>query len=212
MQLKLQRSQRAGGITGSTVFFCLDVRADYSARETANIDKYRLGKQVIYNSRAAQKHIDRAKASNDGSTFGYVKGMASLVMAKLNLNLSIESLGRGQHIECKDLDELLEAEEAVMEACRKLKQYLDTAASFNGSIVLIDFDDGEKAHIGNGTLELLSLPSPGTGQSLLPPSEPSPEPSEFRDWLESFDREQVQRLGLVAAGAVVLLLVLTKCM
>ena len=54
MQLKIQRSQRTGGIVGNTVFFCLDVRADYSPEEQSNIGKYKLGGQAIYNSRAAQ--------------------------------------------------------------------------------------------------------------------------------------------------------------
>ena len=53
MQLKFQRSQRAGGVFGNTVIFCLDARADYSPPEAANIAKYRLGSQIVYNSEAA---------------------------------------------------------------------------------------------------------------------------------------------------------------
>ena len=39
MQLKLQRSQRTGGVIGNTVIFCLDARADYSPVEATNISK-----------------------------------------------------------------------------------------------------------------------------------------------------------------------------
>ena len=46
MQLKLQRSQRMGGVLAGTVVFCLDVRADYTADERDNINKYKLGGQV----------------------------------------------------------------------------------------------------------------------------------------------------------------------
>jgi len=165
MQLKIQRSQRMGGVTGTVVLFCLDVRAEYSPDERTNISKYRLGKQVIYNSQAARKHLDNMGVQLDrtqhGGTgerlAGLAKGVASFALAALHLNISIDSLGRGHHIECKDLNELMEAEEAVMEACRNLKAYLAVASTFNGSIVLIDFDQDEQQHISQGILELPSI-------------------------------------------------------
>lgn len=126
MQLKIQRSQRAGGVVRSTVFFCLDVRADYSAEERSNIQKYRLGGEVIYNSQRAQKHLEHAGTQLNRTQSGGVgeraaglaRGAFSLAMAKMSLNISIASLGKGHHIECKDLEELLEAEETVRTASR----------------------------------------------------------------------------------------------
>ena len=47
-----------------------------------------------------------------------------------------------------------------MDACRQIKLYLDAAATFNGSISLIDFDDDEKVHNSQGLLEL-AAPSGG---------------------------------------------------
>ncbi len=174
MQLKLQRSQRAGGVVGNTVVFCLDARADYSPAETANIGKYRLGGEVVYNSQAARKHLENAGAHLDrtqsggtgGRVAGLARGFASLAMAKMNLSISIASLGRGHHIECKDLPELLDAEKTLMDACRNLKQFLDAAATFNGSIILVDFDDGEKVHISQGALEFAALPAPASGAAV----------------------------------------------
>jgi hypothetical protein len=155
MQLKVQRSQRTGGLTGKTVFFALDVRADYSRPEQDNINKYKLGKEVIYNSAASKKHLDKADAHNDGTVTGYAKGFVSLAMAKMNLNITIDGLGSGQHVECKDLSELLEAEETVLLACKNVKQFLDTAATFDGRTVLIDFDEGEMiAHQSRGVPDL----------------------------------------------------------
>ncbi len=173
VQLKLQRSQRAGGLLGNTVVFCLDVRADYSPAESANISKYKLGKELIYSSQAARrhldnmgKHLDRVESESLAEkASGVGRGIVSLALAKMNLNVSIASLGRGHHIECKDLPELLAAEETIMEACRRLKQYLAAAATFSGTVTLIDFDDEEKAHISHGALELLSLPAPSTTPS-----------------------------------------------
>ena len=162
MQLKIQRTQRMGGAFGNKVLFCLDVRAEYTDPEQTNIKKYKLGGEIIYSSQAARKHSANAGAHLDRTQTGDVKeraaglahGLYSMAMAKMNLNISIASLGRGQHIECKDLGELMEAQEAVMGACRNLRDYLNLAATFNGSIILVDFTDGEKVHLSDGKLQL----------------------------------------------------------
>jgi hypothetical protein len=169
MQLKIQRSQRMGGMMGSTVLFCLDVRADYSAEEAANIAKYKLGREVIYSSQAAARHIENARgqlAQGQSGSFresaaGLAKGVASIALSKLHLTITIASLGKGQHIECKDLRELREAEETVLQACRELRDYLNVAASFNGSVVLVDFTDGEKVHVADGAQALAALQGSG---------------------------------------------------
>jgi hypothetical protein len=153
MQLKIQRSQRNAGISGK-VIFCLDARAFLSAEEQANVGRYRLGGQVIYNSQASRKHLDRAnEAGRQGS---YLKSLASTAMAALNLNITIDGLQRGQHIECKDLDELLSAEEALMSACENLKNFLRLAATFDGREVVIDFDPQEPVAVSKP----LPLPPP----------------------------------------------------
>jgi hypothetical protein len=185
MQLKIQRSQRMGGAFGNTVVFCLDVRADYTPTETSNIAKYKLGGQVIYNSGAAAQHLDKASARFDRAAdmgggmksqmTGLVGGIYSMAMAKMKLNISIASLGKGHHIECKDLGELMEAEEAVMAACRNIRDYLNLAASFNGSTILVDFSvANEQVHTALGG-EVYAPPpaftSAGTA-TLPPPSAP----------------------------------------
>jgi hypothetical protein len=170
MQLRIQRSQRAGGVLGNTVFFCLDVRADYAPEEQANVRKYKLGGQVIYNSQAARKHMERANAHLDRvdsdslreKAAGLARGSLSAVMARLSLNISIASLGRGHHIECKDLEELLEAEDTVRNACKGVTRYLEVAATFNGSEVVIDYENGEeRIHIAQDAVPLLEYaPAP----------------------------------------------------
>jgi hypothetical protein len=168
VQLKLQRSQRPGGVLGTTVIFCLDARADYSPAEAANIGKYKIGSQVVYSSQAARRHIENTHRHLDrvdsdllrDKAAGLARGAFSLALAKMSLNISIASLGRGHHIECKDLAELLDAEQALMDACRNVKQFLAAAATFSGSLILVDFDDDEKVHMSQGVLELAALPAP----------------------------------------------------
>lgn len=163
--MKIQRSQRMRGVVGNTVFFCLDVRADYSSEERDNVRKYKLGPQVVYNSRAARKHLDRASDQFDrtqshdlkGQFAGLARGAFSLALAKMSLNISIASLERGHHIECKDLDELLEAEDAVRQACKNVTRYLEIAATFDGSEVVIEYENGEeRVHIAEHAPPLLS--------------------------------------------------------
>ncbi len=156
MQLKIQRSQRMGGVFAGTVVFCLDVRADYSAEERDNINKYKLGGEVIYNSQAARKHLeqagthlDRAQSRDLKEQFGgLARGAFSLALAKMSLNISIASLGRGHHIECKDLNELLEAEDTVRDACKNVTRFLQVAETFDGSEVVVEYENGEeRVHI-----------------------------------------------------------------
>ncbi len=146
MQLRIQRSQRKGGVLGGKIYFALDVRAEYTAQERADINKYELGGEVIYNSQAAKKHLDAMGQKLDGGGLkGLASALGSLALAKMNLNITIASLAKGHHIECKDLGELAEAEEALVNACKNLRAFLKMAASFDGSEVVIDFADDEPA-------------------------------------------------------------------
>lgn len=150
MQLKIQRSQRLGGALANKIIFVLDVRAQYNAKETADINKYRLGGELVYASRKHEKHMENAqKAEGIGGV------LFSVAMAKMNLTITVASLMRGHHIECKDLAELIEAEKTVREACENLQNYLRIAATFNGGIILVDFDEGgPKEHVSGGMVQI----------------------------------------------------------
>ncbi len=206
MQLKIQRSQRTGGFTGSTVFFALDVRAEYSPEERSNIARYKLGSQVIYNSRSAKKHLDKADAqlgrtqnpnSLKDSAAGLARGAISLAMAKMSLNISIASLGKGHHIECKDLEELLEAEDAVRDACKNVTRFLEVAATFDGSETVIEYDHGEeRVHITQSAPPLLSYGTSTTDAAAenTPPSSVTP-PYENTDHTDDYAPNATETLG-----------------
>lgn len=153
MQLKIKRTQRAGGMLGGKVFFALDARADLSADEKALVKKYDLGKLVVYDSEARKKHGENAYGHFDAaagtpgwdakaagsSLWKNARGIASMAMAALSLRVTVDSLSSGQHIECKELNELLGAEAAIMDACKNLKAYLDTALTFDGREEVVEF-------------------------------------------------------------------------
>lgn len=236
MQMKIQRSQRMRGVVGNTVFFCLDVRADYSSEERDNVRKYKLGPQIVYSSRAARKHLDRASDQFDGTQTRELKGQFaslargafSLALAKMSLNISIASLERGHHIECKDLDELLEAEDALREACKNVTRYLEIAATFDGSEVVIEYEKGEeRVHITEHAPPLLSYqdaidagpsnnlienPSPSLGTELpglqarwLAFETKLVDMAEGRGWI--LEPVQVRVLCVAVAVAVLILLI-----
>lgn len=153
MQLKLKRSQRMGGLTGGKVLFALDARAEISKDEQALVSKYGLGKIVVYDSEARKKYGDAAYGHFDDAVntqgFGMssagkslwknARGIASAAMMALLLRVTVDGLVSGQHIECKDLDELLGAEAAILDACKRLKAYLETALTFDGREEVVEF-------------------------------------------------------------------------
>lgn len=141
MQLKIKRSQSTTGLISKSVVFCADIRAEYTTEERANINRYNLGGDVIYNSRAAADNLERMERQVDGSAKGLIKGFGSLILAKMNLNITIASLQQGHHIECKDLSELLECEEAILTACKGLRGFLEAAATFDGREIVVDLDE-----------------------------------------------------------------------
>lgn len=153
MQLKLTRSQRTGGLMGKTIFV-LDARADLTADEAALVKKYGLAKLVVYDSEARKKHQEAAYGNfTDGgnvplaaggkdvarSLWSHAKGIGRAAMMALSLRVTVDSLVGGEHIECKDLNELLGAEGAIRDACGNLKAYLETALTFDGREEVIEF-------------------------------------------------------------------------
>jgi hypothetical protein len=141
MQLKMRRSQRASGILSKSVMFMLDARLDLNAEEVANVKKYKLGEQVIYNSAASRKHLEgAAEAAIRESAGSFVSQLARTAMHRLSLNITIDGLTKGQHVECKDLDELIAAENAIKQAAHATRTYLEIAQTFDGREVIYDLD------------------------------------------------------------------------
>ncbi len=93
-----------------------------------------------------------------------LKAAALGALSRMKLNITIASLESGQHIECKSLDELLGAEEAIMDACRSLRGYLDAAATFDGREMLIDFTSEEPTVVASSPAPQLVAPASASPQ------------------------------------------------
>lgn len=123
MKLLLRRDQKSG-LTGK-VTFLLDARADLTAEEIANVKKYKLGKEILYEKR---------KVDWDGTR---LIGVAARLAAKaINLTVTVDDLVNGQHLECKDIVEMRAVEEQLKEATAVLKDVLEAAAHFGGEEVV----------------------------------------------------------------------------
>ena len=143
MLLKIKRSQKSS-MLGKAVFG-LSFRADISQEERALIDKYNLGGTIVYCSEAFQKNAAIASTMGQGATtikeqgLGLLVGMKSLASAVLfNLKVTVNDLIHGKRVEMKDLQELLSAEEQIVQACNNLKAYLTAAQGFDGREVVVE--------------------------------------------------------------------------
>ncbi len=252
MQLKIQRSQRQTGVVSKAVVFCVDARIFFSAEEQANVQRYKLGSQVIYSSQAARRSVENAQRRvKKGEAYGeaahelgrpsafatgmghYAVGMIHSIAARMALNITVDSLQRGQHIECKDLDEVIDAEEALMQACQNLKGYLQTAATFDGREVVIDFAKDEPEVVSTpvalaapvapapivqptptdfvapsapvASTAAVASPALSYGYTMPPPATPNPfQPA--LDWWNKLTNEQ--RKWMMIVGGVVALFIL----
>ncbi len=133
MKLLLRRSQRGGGLLGGKILFGLDARLEPTAEESDLIRKYKLGPAVVYSSEDARRHVGAVQDNlATDSWAGVAKAWMHAGLSRLALVCSIDSLMRGQNIECKDLGELLDAEAAIVTACQNAKNFLQVATTFDG--------------------------------------------------------------------------------
>lgn len=127
MKLLIRRSQKSS-LMGKAVFV-LEVRADISAEEKQNINKYKLADTMLY-----ERSDTRAKGSG---VLGFTASVAAnLVLAAMNISITVADLANGRKIECKDIIEMLAVEEQIKEAAATFKQVLDAAAQFGGEEII----------------------------------------------------------------------------
>ena len=130
MKLKLRRGQKSG-LTGTPIFI-LDVMAELTSDETDLVKKYKLQKQTVYSSDSADHNAANAQS-------GSVGALGGMMMDRLTKRVfTMGDLISGQHIECKDLGELVGTENQVLQACQNIAGYLDIARSFDGSEDIVE--------------------------------------------------------------------------
>ncbi len=148
------------------------------------------------------------------------RGALSLAMAKMSLNISIDSLGRGHHIECKDLEELLEAEDTVRTSSKNVTRYFDVAATFDGGETVIEYEKGEeKVHVTQAAPPLLTYAPSESSPTASLPIDTGEGAEAYRSPAYDFGEEvrkfwadpQYRKFTYWGAGALGLLLLLRSC-
>jgi hypothetical protein len=123
MKLVLRRNQRSA-MMGKTIFG-LDVRAQLDPDEKTAIQKYKLGGTVLYDKTPIKE------GGNEYQQLGH-----ALSWRFMNLLITVNDLENGKRIECKDIIEMLGAEEQVREAAGTFKAVLDACRHFEGEEVV----------------------------------------------------------------------------
>jgi hypothetical protein len=135
MQLLIRRGQQQAGVFGNKISFSMTIRVQYTEQERALINKYNMGGSIIYDSKAAQGYLDQA-----GTSQSTLRTIGFLALSKMNLSISLATLQKGHQIQCADLGELLECEDAIVAACKNVKNILEVAETFDGREILVDLD------------------------------------------------------------------------
>ena len=129
MKLKLRRSQKSG-MTGNVTFKMMAI-VDLEVDESAAVRKYKLGKEVVYESPKG------AAASQLLAVGGAFSGITATIAAKaMNQILTVDDLVKGKEIACKDINEMMAAEEQIREACLGLSRILFVCQHFDGEEVI----------------------------------------------------------------------------
>lgn len=129
MQLKLRRSQQSG-MTG-TVKFTLHAIVDLAPDEAEALQKYKFGKSIVYETPKGAAAADLFRST------GGVKGFTMTLAAKAtNQILSVNSLVKGTEITCKDISEMIAAEEQIREGCQALARILYVCRHFEGEEIV----------------------------------------------------------------------------
>ncbi len=133
MKLKLRRNQQSG-ITGKVsfkLFFIVDLDAD----EAAALQKYKFGKHVVYETPKGAAASEALKMAS--SLGGIGRGLASHIAAKaFDHILTVNDMLNGKEIVCKDIDEMIAAEEQIKDACQTLSRILYMCQHFEGEEII----------------------------------------------------------------------------
>lgn len=157
MHLLLSRRQHdEEGLLSTSTIFELEGRLDLDEEERFMFDKYELGDRVIYNSDAFLQHLYEADSYREAAAKAdenlprardvseTVGGLAEILsnsvlaltynlLGKVSLQLTLQNLLDGFHVESEDLEEILTVEGRTRESVRFTAEYLDTVCTFDGS-------------------------------------------------------------------------------
>lgn len=121
MQLHLSRSQKSGMMGG--VKFTLTIKSTLTEEERTNVSKYKLGDMLLYEQGSE-------KMASAKSTVGFLAARFT------QLRITINDMVQGKSLECKDILDMMAAEEQIKDAAERFHLMLMAAAKFEGEEVI----------------------------------------------------------------------------
>lgn len=133
VQLRLKRDQKSG-VTGNVTFKLFFI-VDLDPEEAEALQKYKFGREIVYETPKGAA----ANASLRGADGlrGVGRGLAATMAARaFNQILTVDDMVNGKQISCKDINEMMEAEEQIRDACFSLSRILHFCRHFQGEEVV----------------------------------------------------------------------------
>lgn len=128
MELLLSRSQKTGLTGMGAPTFVLDVRSRLTPEEDELVRRYKLGRTVLYQKASVRDKLDRSGPLGQIFTFFTAKASGRI--------FNVNDLVSGRRIECKDILEMLEAEDEIKTAADTFHTVLMTCGQFGGEEVV----------------------------------------------------------------------------
>lgn len=128
MELLLSRSQKTGIAGMGGISFILHVRTALSSQEEDYVRTYRLGNTIVYEKKSVTDKLAES---------GVFKELLTKIFARASGRMfTVNDLVRGRKVECKDIVEMLDAEEQIKEASDVFHNILMTCQRFGGEEVI----------------------------------------------------------------------------
>ena len=127
MELLLSKSQKSGMLS-STITFTLNIKTRLTDEEQALVKKYKMGKEVVY-----EKLPITAAAAGMGGIAG---ALTSITAKALKLVFTVDDLVKGRTIECKDILDMIAAEQQIRDAADGFWGILQASKNFEGEEVV----------------------------------------------------------------------------
>lgn len=128
MELLLSRSQKTGFTGLGAITFVLNLRSKLTADEAGYVQTYKLGKDILY---------EKASVMDKLPKLGPWQRIFSFFAAKAKGHIfTVNDLVKGRTVECKDIIEMIEAEEQIKVAAQNFHNVLQTCQQFGGEEVI----------------------------------------------------------------------------
>ena len=127
MELLLSKSQKSGMLS-STITFTLNIKTRLTDEEQSLVKKYKMGKEVVY-----EKLPITAAAAGMGGIAG---ALTSITAKALKLVFTVDDLVKGRTIECKDILDMIAAEQQIRDAADGFWGILQASKNFEGEEVV----------------------------------------------------------------------------